>query len=60
MLLNLIVTAAFGLESVVAEELRRLGYHGLKVDNGTVEFSGDYAATCRTNLSLRSAEGHHL
>ena len=53
---TLIATAAFGLESLVAEELKALGYTELKVENGKVTFQGDEAAICRTNLWLRKAE----
>jgi putative N6-adenine-specific DNA methylase len=53
---TLIATAAFGLESLVAEELRALGYTDLKVENGKVTFQADAAAICRTNLWLRKAE----
>jgi putative N6-adenine-specific DNA methylase len=53
---ELIATAAFGLESLVAEELRDLGYTELKVENGKVTFRGDEQAICRTNLWLRQAE----
>lgn len=54
--LQLIATAAFGIESVVAEELRNLGYEDLKVENGRVSFFGDEAAVVRCNLWLRSAD----
>jgi len=53
---TLIATAAFGLESLVADELRALGYTDLKVENGKVFFPGDARAICRTNLWLRQAE----
>lgn len=53
---TLIATAAFGLEALVAEELRTLGYTDLKVENGKVIFSGDVRAICRANLWLRQAE----
>lgn len=53
---TLIATAAFGLESLVAEELKALGYTELKVENGKVTFQGDEAAISRTNLWLRHAD----
>ena len=53
---TLIATAAFGLESLVANELKTLGYTDLKVINGKVVFSGDELAICRANLWLRQAE----
>lgn len=54
--LELIATAAFGLESVVAWELKQLGYQNLSVENGKVTFIGNERAICHTNLWLRSAD----
>lgn len=52
----LIATAAFGLEAVVAREIKELGYEDVKVDNGKVTFEGDFKALARCNLWLRSAD----
>lgn len=54
--IELIATAAFGLESIVARELKKLGYDNLTVENGRVSFSTDELAICRTNLWLRSSD----
>lgn len=54
--LTLIATSAFGLESVVARELRSLGYENTKTENGRVLFTADLAAIGRCNLWLRSAD----
>jgi putative N6-adenine-specific DNA methylase len=54
--IELIATAAFGLEAVVAKELKDLGYTDQMVENGRVTFLGDQSAICRTNMWLRSAE----
>ena len=54
--LELIATAGFGLEAVVARELKALGYADQQVEDGRVTFIGDEQAICRTNLRLRSAE----
>ncbi|MEQ8175162.1 MAG: class I SAM-dependent RNA methyltransferase [Syntrophomonadaceae bacterium] len=53
---RLIATSAFGLESVVARELRSLGYENGKAENGRVLFTADLSAICRCNLWLRSAD----
>lgn len=53
---NLIATAAFGLEAVVARELRTLGYSDPRVENGRVLFSANPEAIARANLWLRSAD----
>ena len=54
--IDLIATATFGLEAVVAREVRDLGYQDVKVENARVTFTGDEAAICRTNLWLRAAD----
>ncbi len=54
--IKLIATATFGLESVVAQELRDLGYSDLTVENGKVCFTGNLQAICKTNLWLRTAD----
>lgn len=54
--MELIATATFGLESIVANELKKLGYEDLVVENGRVLFHGDPSAICRTNLWLRTAD----
>jgi putative N6-adenine-specific DNA methylase len=53
--ITLIATAAMGVESVVADEVRSLGYD-CQVENGKVIFEADEQAICRTNLWLRTAD----
>lgn len=52
---QLVATAAMGLEAIVAEEVRDLGYE-TRVDNGKVYFEGDELAIARANLWLRVAD----
>jgi 23S rRNA (guanine2445-N2)-methyltransferase / 23S rRNA (guanine2069-N7)-methyltransferase len=54
--LELIATATFGLEAVVARELRVLGYAPRIVQAGRVHFFGSERDICRTNLWLRTAD----
>jgi 23S rRNA (guanine2445-N2)-methyltransferase / 23S rRNA (guanine2069-N7)-methyltransferase len=54
--LQLIATCAFGLEAVVAHELKSLGYESKAVRAGRLAFTGDASAVARTNLWLRSAD----
>ena len=54
--IQLIATATFGLEAVVAREVKNLGYEDMTVENGSVTFAADEAAICRTNLWLRTAD----
>ncbi len=54
---QLIATATFGLEAIVAQEVRDLGYtENVTVENGKVTFTADVSAICRTNLWLRTAD----
>ena len=54
--IDLIATTAFGLESVLALELKQLGYTELRVANGRVDFSATLQDIVRCNLWLRTAE----
>lgn len=54
--LNLIATATFGLEKVVADELKKLGYDELTVENSRVKFSGDEMDVAIANIYLRCAD----
>lgn len=52
---QLVATSAMGLEAIVADEVKELGYE-TRVDNGKVYFEGDEMAIARTNLWLRVAD----
>ncbi|MBU4533170.1 MAG: class I SAM-dependent RNA methyltransferase [Firmicutes bacterium] len=54
--IELIATAPFGLEAVVAREVKQLGYEDVTVENGRLTFIADLSAICRTNLWLRTAD----
>lgn len=54
--LRLVATSAFGIESVLANELRNLGYNNLETENGKVSFSGDFTDAVRCNIHVRTAE----
>ncbi|HVN95501.1 MAG TPA: class I SAM-dependent RNA methyltransferase [Syntrophorhabdaceae bacterium] len=56
MIYTIVATAAFGLESVVARELKGLGYENLVVENGRVSLSGDERDIARCNIWLRTAD----
>ncbi|UTR10683.1 class I SAM-dependent RNA methyltransferase [Evansella sp. LMS18] len=53
---TLIATAAMGLESIVADEVKALGYTDVKVENGKVIFEADPSGIARANLWLRTAD----
>ncbi len=54
--LTLVAVCAFGLEAVVSDELRNLGYTDLKTGDGRVFFRGDERDIARCNLWLRAAD----
>lgn len=54
--MELWASCAFGLEAVVARELKALGAEDVRSDNGSVRFCGDEATLCRANLWLRTAD----
>ncbi len=54
--IELIATATFAMEAVVARELKALGYNDLTVENNQVSFRADEEAIARTNLWLRVAD----
>jgi len=54
--IELIATASFGLEAIVAREVRKLGYEDMMVENARVNYRADLEGICRSNLWLRSAD----
>ena len=54
--LSMIAPCLFGLEGLVAEELRRLHMKTVEAENGRVLFSGTEAGVARANINLRCAE----
>src|SRR5699024_365515 len=52
---NLIASTAMGLESIVASEVKKLGYNA-QVENGRVRFRAPVSAIPRCNLWLRAAD----
>ena len=54
--IELIASCAFGLESVVAREIKNLGYEQVIVENGRVGYMANEEGLCRSNIWLRCAE----
>ena len=52
---KLVATSAMGLESIVADEVKELGFE-TKTENGKIYFEGDEKAIARTNMWLRVAD----
>jgi putative N6-adenine-specific DNA methylase len=53
---TLIATAAMGMETLVAKEVRNLGYEDVTVENGKITYETDAIGICRSNLWLRTAD----
>ncbi len=54
--IELIATSTFGLESLVKEEVKDLGYSLTEVRNGRIDYKGTLEAIARSNINLRCAE----
>ncbi|MFH1453156.1 MAG: class I SAM-dependent RNA methyltransferase [Armatimonadota bacterium] len=54
--LTLIATAAFGLETLVKQELTNLGFENIKTFDGRIEFEADFSDIPKANLWLRCAD----
>ncbi len=53
---NFIATTTFGLESTVKREAQDLGFENIKVQDGRVDFSGDFSDMVKANIHFRSAD----
>lgn len=54
--LKLTCPCPFGLESILAGELKRMEVADIVVSDGRVDFSGDWDTVARANLRLRTAQ----
>ncbi len=50
------VPCLFGLEGLIADELKRLGFDKVLADNGRVFFHGNESAVAQANIGLRMGE----
>ncbi len=55
-ILKIIVTCAFGLESVVKRQLLDLGFENLDVNDGRISLNGDERDVAKLNINLRCAD----
>lgn len=55
-MIKLLAPCLFGLESVLAGEIKRLGGADIVVNDGRVAFTGDFSLLARANICLRTAE----
>ena len=53
--IRLVVTSTFGLEALVKRELQDMGFNGLTVADGRIEFDATTDDIPRLNINLRVA-----
>ncbi len=53
---NMLASCLFGVEGLLADELKRLNFTNVQSENGRVFFCGDAQGVARANLWLRTAE----
>lgn len=54
--INLVAPCLFGVESVAADEFRRMGFEDIVTENGRILLSGDSNMLARANICSRFAE----
>jgi len=58
--LELIATSSFGIEAIVAQEIKDLGYENITVENGKVTYVSNEEGICKSNIWLRCADRVYL
>ncbi len=54
--IKMVAPCLFGIESIAADEFRRMGFQNIAVENGRVLLSGDDNMLARANINSRFAE----
>ncbi len=54
--MKMVVPTLFGLEGIVADDLRWEGFSNVRADNGKVTFEGGFADIAKANLRIRCGE----
>ena len=52
----MVIPTLFGLEGLVADELKYAGFRGVQAENGRVFFEGDWREAARANVTVRCGE----
>ena len=53
---SMVASSTMGLESIVKEECKKLGFQNIQTFNGRVEFDGDFKVLAKANIHLRCAD----
>ncbi len=54
--INMVAPCLFGVESIAADEFKRMGFSNVITENGRVKLTGDYNMLARANINSRYAE----
>ncbi len=54
--MTIVVTVAFGLEAVVARELKKLGFEHFRTENGRILLEGGFEEICQLNFNVSAGE----
>ena len=54
--IKMIAPCLFGVESIAADEFRRMGFESVTAENGRVLLEGDFNMLARANINSRFAE----
>lgn len=54
--MKIIASASMGIESIVKDECKALGFKNIQTFNGRVEFEGDFEDLVKANIHLRCAD----
>ena len=54
--INLVAPCIFGIESIAADEFKRMGFEDVVTENGRVLLSGEENMLARANICSRFAE----
>ncbi|MGL5125378.1 MAG: THUMP domain-containing class I SAM-dependent RNA methyltransferase [Fusobacteriaceae bacterium] len=58
--MTIIASASMGIEGIVKDECKTLGFENVNTFNGRVEFDGEYLDIARANIHLRCADRVYL
>jgi len=54
--MKMMIPTLFGLEGLVADELKYAGFQNVQAENGRVFFEGDWKDAARANVTVRCGE----
>ncbi|MGL4393128.1 MAG: THUMP domain-containing class I SAM-dependent RNA methyltransferase [Fusobacteriaceae bacterium] len=58
--MTLIASSSMGIEGIVKDECKSLGFENIEAHNGRIEFDGDYSDIAKANIHLRCADRVYL